>query len=320
MAEILKERSELDPDFQWDLSSLYENDGDWESALKTLDESIGKAASYQGKLTDARTIREFMDADTQLDRLLSDLFCYANLRRSEATRGETAQSMYARIYGTYVSAVSQTAFAVPEILSLPEEKLEEIARDDCLIPYRFQMDKLIRRKAHTLSAAEEQLLARFGEVFAAPGEIADNLQDADLLFDPALDSEGQEHEVTGSNYILLQTSTDRTLRKNAFESLYKGYRTHINTFAASYSGCVKGAAAEAAARHYESSRAMSMDGENIPGAVYDNLIATVRQYLPAMYRYERLRKRLMGLDELHMYDIYTSMLPAIPTKKRRRSF
>ena len=162
MAEILKERSELDPDFQWDLSSLYDSDGDWESALKTLDESIGKAASYQGKLTDARTIREFMDADTQLDRLLSDLFCYANLRRSEDTRGETAQSMYARIYGKYVSAVSQTAFAVPEILSLPEEKLEEIARDDCLIPYRFQMDKLIRRKAHTLSAAEEQLLARFG--------------------------------------------------------------------------------------------------------------------------------------------------------------
>ena len=143
MAEILKERSELDPDFQWDLSS---------------DESIGKAASYQGKLTDARTIREFMDADTQLDRLLSDLFCYANLRRSEDTRGETAQSMYARIYGKYVAAVSQTAFAVPEILSLPEEKLEEIAREDCLIPYRFQMDKLIRRKAHTLSAAEEQLL------------------------------------------------------------------------------------------------------------------------------------------------------------------
>ena len=317
MAEILKERSELDPDFQWDLSSLYENDGDWESALKTLDESIGKAASYQGKLTDARTIREFMDADTQLDRLLSDLFCYANLRRSEDTRGETAQSMYARIYGKYVSAVSQTAFAVPEILSLPEEKLEEIAREDCLIPYRFQMDKLIRRKAHTLSAAEEQLLARFGEVFAAPGEIADNLQDADLLFDPALDSEGQEHEVTGSNYILLQTSTDRTLRKNAFESLYKGYRTHINTFAASYSGCVKGAAAEAAARHYESSRAMSMDGENIPGAVYDNLIATVRQYLPAMYRYERLRKRLMGLDELHYYDLYA---PLAESSSRRYSY
>ena len=317
MAEILKERSELNPAFQWDLSSLYKTDEDWESALMTLEDRIQQAASYQGKLTDAPTIREFMDLDTQLDRLLSNLFCYANLRRSEDTRGETAQSMYARIYSKYVAAVSQTAFAVPEILSLPAGELEAIAGDDCLAPYRFQMDKLIRRKAHTLSAAEEQLLARFGEVFAAPGEIADNLQDADLLFDPALDSEGQEHEVTGSNYILLQTSTDRTLRKNAFESLYKGYRTHINTFAASYSGCVKGAVAEAAARHYESSRAMSMDGENIPAEVYDNLIATVRQYMPAMYRYERLRKRLMGLDELHYYDLYA---PLAESSSRRYTY
>ena len=312
MAEILKERSELDPDFQWDLSSLYDSDGDWESALMTLDESIGKAASYQGKLTDARTIREFMDADTQLDRLLSDLFCYANLRRSEDTRGETAQSMYARIYGKYVSAVSQTAFAVPEILSLPEEKLEEIAREDCLTPYRFQMDKLIRRKAHTLFYPNR---GKSGGAFSS-GTYDSNPYIL-LNYTGTLDSEGQEHEVTGSNYILLQTSTDRTLRKNAFESLYKGYRTHINTFAASYSGCVKGAAAEAAARHYESSRAMSMDGENIPGAVYDNLIATVRQYLPAMYRYERLRKRLMGLDELHYYDLYA---PLAESSSRRYSY
>ena len=165
MAEILKERSELDPAFQWDLSSLYKTDEDWESALMTLEDRIQQAASYQGKLTDAPTIREFMDLDTQLDRLLSDLFCYANLRRSEDTRGETAQSMYARIYSKYVAAVSQTAFAVPEILSLPASELEAIAGADCLAPYRFQMDKLIRRKAHTLSAAEEQLLARFGEVF-----------------------------------------------------------------------------------------------------------------------------------------------------------
>lgn len=307
MAEILKERSELDPAFQWDLSSLFGSDEEWENALKKLDDEIPAVAAYQGKLTDAENIRSYMDRSTQLDRLLSDLFCYANLRRSEDTRGEAAQSMYARVYGKYVTAVSETAFAVPEILSLSSEQLEEIGKADCLEPYRFQMEKLIRRKEHTLSAAEEQLLARFGEVFAAPGEIADNLQDADLLFDPALDSDGNEHEVTGSNYILLQTSTDRTLRKNAFESLYKGYRTHINTFAASYSGCVKGAAAEAAARHYDSSRAMSMDGENIPGAVYDNLIATVREYMPAMYRYERLRKRLMGLEELHYYDLYAPL-------------
>ena len=310
MAETLKERSELDPQFQWDLSSLYENDEQWEQALTTLDEKIASVAAYAGTLGTAEGIRKYLDESTELDRLLSDLFCYANLRRSEDTRGEAAQSMYARIYSKYVAAVSETAFAVPEILSLPSEELTKIAKDELLAPYAFQMDKLIRRKSHTLSAAEEQLLARFGEVFAAPGEIADNLQDADLLFDSAVDSEGNEHEVTGSNYILLQTSRDRTLRKNAFQSLYKGYREHINTFAAAYSGCVKGAAAEAAARHYESSRAMSMDGENIPASVYDNLIETIHQYMPAMYRYEKLRKRLMGLDELHYYDLYAPLADA----------
>lgn len=307
MADTLKERNELDPAFQWDLTSLYKDDSSWEADLSGLDSMIQQAASFQGTLSSAGSIRQYLDVSTRLDRLLSDLFCYANLRRSEDTRGEQAQSMYARIYTKYVSAVSDTAFAVPEILSLPSGELEQIAADELLKPYRFQMDKLIRRKSHTLSAAEEQLLARFGEVIAAPGEIADNLQDADLLFEPAADSEGQEHEVTGSNYILLQTSRDRTLRKNAFRSLYKGYREHINTFAASYSGCVKGTVAEAAARHYSSSRAMSMDGENIPEAVYDNLIDTIRQYMPAMYRYEKLRKRLLGLDELHYYDLYAPL-------------
>ena len=169
------------------------------------------------------------------------------------------------------------------------------------------MEKLLRQKPHTLSEKEEALLARFGEVFAAPGQIADNLQDADMVFDSVRDSRGQEHELTGSNYILLQTSPDRTLRENAFRSFYKGYRQHINTFASAYAGAVKAAAAEAQVRGYASSRAMSMAGENIPVEVYDTLIETVRAHLPAMYAYAELRKKLLSLDELHYYDLYTPL-------------
>lgn len=121
------------------------------------------------------------------------------------------------------------------------------------------------------------------------------------------DGAGEEHEVTGSNYILLQTSSDRTLRENSFRSFYKTYRNHINTFAATYAGAVKAATAEAAARHYESSRAMSMAGENIPAEVYDNLVASVRAHLPLMYRYVKLRKRLLGIQELHYYDVYAPL-------------
>jgi len=307
MSEILKERSEMDPAFQWDLSSLYHNDEEWEESFKKLDPLVEAIAAFSGKLNEASSIRGCFDASVTMERLLSDLFCYASLRRSEDTRAEAGQSMYSRIYSKYVQAVSQIAFVEPEILSLKEEELESITQDALLEPFRFKMEQLLRQKAHMLSASEEKLLASFGEVFSAPGDIAENLQDADMVFDSAQDSEGKEHEVTGSNYILLQTSTDRTLRLNSFRSLYKGYRQHINTYAASYSGCVKGAAAEAKVRHYDSSRAMAMDGENIPGSVYDNLIETVRSFMPAMYRYVKLRRRLLELDEIHYYDLYAPL-------------
>ena len=308
MPELLKERRELDPQFMWDLTSMYATDAEWAKALSTLEEAIRKAAAFQGRLTDAQSIAAYLDAATELGRTLSNLYCYASMRRSEDTRAEAAQSMYARINANYVKAISAIAFAEPEILSLPQQTLDDIANQECLKNHRFTLEKLLRQKPHTLSAAEEQLLAGLGEVFGAPAEIADNLQDADLVFDSVQDGDGHTVEVTGSNYITLQMSQDRTLRERAFRSYYKGYRQHSNTFAAAYSGAVKAATAEAAARHYESSRAMSMAGENIPTEVYDNLVSAVRAHLPAMYRYVALRKKILGLDELHYYDVYAPLV------------
>ena len=315
MAAELRERKEMDPAFMWDLTSLYRDDEDWEAAFSQLSLKVDAVAAFEGKIaqTDndgaaaAQCIRALLEAETELDLLLSDLFAYANLRRSEDTRAPQAQKMYARIYAKYVEAVTRTAFVQPQILSLSEETLKSAVEKEELAPYRFLMEKLLRQKPHTLSEKEEALLARFGEVFAAPGQIADNLQDADMVFEPVMDAEGQEHELTGSNYILLQTSPDRTLRENAFHSFYKGYRQHINTFASTYAGAVKAAAAQAQVRGYASSRAMSMAGENIPVEVYDTLIETVRSHLPAMYSYAELRKKLLSLDELHYYDLYTPL-------------
>ena len=315
MAAELRERKEMDPAFMWDLTSLYRDDEDWEAAFSQLSLKVDAVAAFEGKIaqTDndgaaaAQCIRALLEAETELDLLLSDLFAYANLRRSEDTRAPQAQKMYARIYAKYVEAVTRTAFVQPQILSLSGETLKSAVEKEELAPYRFLMEKLLRQKPHTLSEKEEALLARFGEVFAAPGQIADNLQDADMVFEPVMDAEGQEHELTGSNYILLQTSPDRTLRENAFRSFYKGYRQHINTFASTYAGAVKAAAAQAQVRGYASSRAMSMAGENIPVEVYDTLIETVRSHLPAMYSYAELRKKLLSLDELHYYDLYTPL-------------
>ena len=308
MSETIKERKDMDPQFMWDLSSLYNSDEEWSQAIDVINEGIKKVASYQGKLKDAKTIRAFLDEDTKLGRLLSNYYCYASLRNCEDTRQSDAQAMEAKAYSVYTKYAQAVSFSQPEILSLDEETLKAIVKDPVLEPYAFFMQQLLDEKPHVLSGKEEALLAAFTEVLGAPGKISENLQDADMVFDQALDANGEAHEVTQSNYILLQMNEDRVLRKNAFESFYKGFKEHINTFAATYNACVKEAVASAQVRHYDSSRAMSMAGEHVPVEVYDGLVETVRKFMPAMYRYVRLRKQILGLDELHYYDVYTPLV------------
>ena len=307
MAEVLKERKEMDPAYQWDLSSLYKSDEEWEKDFAKIDEMTAEVAAFEGKLNNAHTVREFLDAQDRLSLLLEDVTSYASLRRQEDTRAEDAQKMWSKAYAKEVKAVAALSFAEPELLSLPEEMLERLVNDPETEPYKINLERIVRMKPHTLSAAEERLLAGFGEVLGAPGEIASNLMDADLTFEDVKDAEGNTVEVNDSNYILLQSSKDRVLRENSFRSFYKGYKGHINTFAATYAANVKAMTAEAAARHYGSSREMSLYHSNIPVSVYDQLIATVRKHMPAMYRYVKLRKRLLGVDELHYYDVYAPL-------------
>lgn len=308
MSNTIKERKDMDPQYMWDLSTLYKNDEEWSQAVTEIEERITKISKYQGKLNNAKTIRAFLDEDTQLGRLLSNYFCYASLRNCEDTRQSAGQAMEAKAYAVYTKYAQATSFAQPEILSLDEETLKAIVKDEQLAPYAFYMQKLLDEKPHVLSAKEEALLASFTEVLGAPGKISESLQDADMVFDDALDANGEAHEVTQSNYILLQMNEDRVLRKNAFESFYKGFRQHINTFAQTYNACVKEAAASAQVRHFDSSRAMSMAEEHVPVSVYDGLVETVRKFMPAMYRYVGLRKQILGLDELHYYDVYTPLV------------
>ncbi len=305
---MAKERQEIDERYQWDLTGLYENDEKWEEAFGALSDKLAACTAFRGRLKDEESILAYLQAETDLELLLSDLFTYASLRKSEDNRAEAAQSIYGRIYAKYVQVVTETAFARPELLELPEETLQAIAKSDKLQDYHYQLVKLLREKAHTLSKQEEALLASFGEVFAVPKQVADSLMDADMQFGSVKDALGNEQELTGANYILLQTKDDRVLRKNAFESYYKAFREHINTFAAAYSGAVKGAAAEASVRHYANSRAMALASEQVPESVYDNLIAAVHDKMDVMYRYVALRKRLLGVSELHYYDVYAPLL------------
>ena len=303
----VKERSEIQQQYKWDLTSLFESDEKWEEKLASLKGQQQVALSYQGKLDNAQTIYQYLKWDYSITSDLSDLFCYASLRHSEDTRDSNATSMYSRIYSLYVEISSASAFARPEILSLQDDKLKAIIEDDQLKDYRFMLEDLYREKKHTLSAKEEIVISSFGESFAAASEISESLRDSDLTFDDIVDNEGKKYPLSESSYIHYQMSDDRTLRKSAFESYYKTYKQHIHTFASAYRAQVKTAVTEARLRGYGSSREMSLSKNNIPLSVYDNLIESVHRHLNLMYRYLAIRKKLLSVDELHYYDVYAPL-------------
>ena len=303
----VKERSEIQQQYKWDLTSLFESDEKWEEKLASLKGQQQVALSYQGKLDNAQTIYQYLKWDYSITSDLSDLFCYASLRHSEDTRDSSATSMYSRIYSLYVEISSASAFARPEILSLDDDKLKAIIEDDQLKDYRFMLEDLYREKKHTLSAKEEIVISSFGESFAAASEISESLRDSDLTFDDIVDNEGKKYPLSESSYIHYQMSDDRILRKSAFESYYKTYKQHIHTFASAYRAQVKTAVTEARLRGYGSSREMSLSKNNIPLSVYDNLIESVHRHLNLMYRYLAIRKKLLSVDELHYYDVYAPL-------------
>ena len=316
MTEIRK-REDIEEQYKWDLGTLYKDDASWEEALGNLDTYIEKTASWSGKLSDAASVRGLLDDMFSLYTQVANIANYAFLRSSENTREAAGQSMVQRTSGAEAKAVTASAFWRPELLSLDDEKLKEIIGDPLCGPYRFLLEDLVRHKEHTLSAKEEQLLASFSESINASGRIAETLMDADMVYEDAVDSEGNRHPLNDSTFILLQSDLDRSLRISSFENFYAGYRQHINTYAAAYTGCVKGRTAEAKARSFASDREMSLHDDNIPLSVYDNLIETVHNRMDAMYRYVRLRKRLLKLDELHYYDLYA---PLVQEEKAEYSY
>ena len=305
----LKERKEMDTAYMWNLTKMYADDAAWEKDLETLKEEVNQIPAFEGTLHTAENVKKYMEFSTQFEGRLEKLYCYAMLRMSEDTREEAAKSMYARAMNLAVQAETLSAFSEPELLSLSEEALKEITESPLLSEYRILLERIADKKKHTLSAAEERIIASYGEVLSAPGTISESLEDSDMTFAPAKDQDGNEHEVSGSSFVLLQMSPDRTLRKNTFENYYAGFKGHINTFAATTQANVRSDAVTASLRNFGSSREMMAFGERVPTQVCDNLIETVRRHMPDMYRYVRLRKKLLGVDELHFYDIYAPLVP-----------
>lgn len=309
----IPQRDAIPQEYTWNTADLYPTDEAWKEEFQTLKSLTQKLEGYAGRLGEsAQTLYDFVTLEQQAGEMLSKLMDYAQRKSDEDTRVATYQAMVGQISTQYVELVRATAFEVPELLALPEERLEEFyAQLPELTLYRRYFHNIQRRRPHTLSQAEEQLLAAAGELSQAPDDIFSKLTDADLTFPDAVDGEGQPHPLSNGSYTLLMSSSDRALRKSAFENLYSVYGGMKNTLAATLAAQVKQLQFFSKARRYPSALAASLDGTHVPEEVYHNLISTVRANLDKMHRYVRLRKKLLGVEELHMYDVYAPMVSGV---------
>lgn len=310
MEKKIPVRSEVDPKYTWALEDVYASDDLWEKDLEKARSFPQQLAAYKGRLGEsAKTLLEFFKLGNEMSVLFDALYGYAQRRSDEDTANSLYQGMTSRAMNVMVATDAAGSFETPELLAIPDETLNRFYQEEPeLEEYRLYLTRIRDKREHILSDAEEKLLAAAGEMSQAPDQIYSVFADADLKFPNAVDKDGKEHTVTHGTYIPLMHSQDRTLRKSAFEALYSVYGQFRNTAAAILSAQVKQLKFRADARKYESTLHASLDGNEIPTEVYTNLIEAVHQNMAPMYRYVALRKKLLQLDELHMYDLYTPIV------------
>ena len=310
MSETIRERKDIPLKDTWALEDLYATDADWEKALARMQARMPELSEFEGKLAqNGQTLCAFLALLEELDTQAESLGNYAMRRGDQDTRDANYQAMNGKFISAVTGLSAGLSFATPEIMAIPEESLEGFYAD-CprLERYRRYLTDQRRKKAHTLSAAEERLLAAAAEMAGAPDSIYSSLLNADLTYPDAVDSEGKAHSLSQSTFVPLEESGDRVLRKSAYENLYHTLNGMRNTAAGLLDAQNKQQKFYATARKYSSAREAALDGTNVPLSVYDNLIEAVHRNLDKMHRYVRLRKKLLGVDRLHFYDIYTPLV------------
>lgn len=307
--KVLK-RDEISDEYKWNLEDMFASDELWEEEYEQTKELCNKIASYQGKLTEsaATLLAYFQDTD-EADYHLERIYVYANERYHQDTAVSQYQGYASRADSLMVMAESSSAFAEPEILEVSEETIDAFYKEQPeLLKYQRAINEILRKKAHTLSKEEEKILADAGEIAVGPENIFSMFNNADIRFPAIKDTEGNELPVSHGTFIQLMENKDRNIRKQAFESMYHTYQQFGNTVASIFTSHLKQEHFFAKTKKYDSVRAMHLDQGNIPEGVYDNLIETVHKHLPAMHGYMAERKKLLGVEELHMYDLYTPLI------------
>ncbi len=302
----LKTRDQISDDFKWSITDLFASDEAWEAAYGEYSDRINEISAFDPITAD--NLADCLDKMEQLSKNVEQLYVYANLKSNEDSTNTKYQG-YTDRTDALVSAYSgAVAFIEPGILALDESRLLKALETERLKKYAHYIKDILRSRSHILDPRSEKMLADFYEVCAAPDTIYSMLNDADIAFEDAVDSKGEKHRLTHGTFISLLQSKDRELRKSAFKSLYSSYFKQKNTLAAIYASSVKKDVTIAKLRNYGSALESALSAYNIPVSVYKELIAAVRKHLPLMHRYVSLRKRLLGVDKLYMYDLYTPIV------------
>lgn len=306
----LPKRNEVEQKFTWAIEDLYASDEAWQKDYEKGKGMIPKVAECQGRLSKSGDLLlSFLQLSDEIGMLLERVFVYANQKYHEDTGNATYQDLSNKANVLSVQVNSALSFATPEILSIPEETIAQFYLEcEDLNLYDFYLKDILRLKPHILSAEMEELLADAGEMANAPESIFSMFNNADIKFPEIKDEEGELIQITHGRYVQFLESTDRRVRREAFEGVYATYRSYKNTLAAAFGSNVKQEAFFAKARKYSSSLEKALDGSNIPVEVYTNLIGAVHENMGLMHRYVTLRKKLLGLEELHMYDLYTPLM------------
>ena len=306
----LNTREEADARYKWAIEDLYKNDEDWKRDYELLKSRIPELTKFRGRLGEsAEVLLSMQKLSDELNQLLEKVYVYANQRLHENTDNSTYQNLASQAQGLLVELSENLSFVEPELMELPDGIIETfLDENEELSVYRQYFENIIRQKKHVLPTEQEQLLAAMGEVAESPKDIFSMFNNADIRFPEITGEDGHPVQVTHGRYMSLMQSRNRQVRKDAFEAMYGVYGDWRNTLAAMYRANVKQEAFLAKAHKYTSDLEAALDGSHIPVKVYEQLIEAVHESMPLMYRYMKLRKKLLGVEELHMYDLYVPVI------------
>lgn len=309
MDNKLKLREEINDEDKWALDKMIKDEEEFNTLCKRWEVLLNKLLDMKNHILDnSKTLANFLKIDEEYDRLTSKIYIYANMNCDTNTKDASKQALKLKAENLVEKGHENLSFVIPEILKSTYDNILKLLKEENLLKYQFYFEQLFREKPYILSDREEAIISLATSAFGGASDAFYNLDNADITFDEVIDEDGKRVELTTSNYFRLMKSKNRNVRKNTFEAFYKYYSNHKNTFGATLKSKIKENFFFSKVRGYNNPLEMSLFSDNIDRAVYDNLITSVHQNLPSMYEYMNVRKKLLGLDEIHMYDLYCDLI------------